>query len=424
MYKLHTSCRACGLGANALPTLKHSTAAGPGSGSAETLQSVFNLGVLPLANDFCGPSDNRAGYAPLNVMLCPRCGLAQLSVVVRPEILYRNYPYVTSNSATMRNHFANLRYDIGDESDGFKNVLEIGSNDGTFMRFLGDHGARCLGIDPAANLCDIANKRGTPTLCGMFAASSEAWVRKELGKVDVVIARHVFAHVDDWRGFVEALESVTTADTLICLEVPYVADQLEGLSFDQIYHEHLSYVSVGSIEALLHGTGLRLHRVIHYRIHGGCILIMLRSRSSKEAPHSSVAHYLSDKKVGAEQWKNFAVQSRNLIKQLSSFVKARAAEGRVVVGYGASAKSAQWLNLCEFTRRDIRFICDNTPQKQYRNCPGSEIPVVDDGALTRELPEYAVCFAWNFFKEILEKEEIFRKKGGKWIVPVPKLEVI
>ncbi len=409
MYKLHTSCRACGLGASSLPTLKHSTAAATGAGSAEALQSVFNLGVLPLANDFAAPGDERAGYAPLNVLLCPRCGLAQLSVVVNPEVLYRNYPYVTSTSGTMVSHFAKLHHDIEDEAPGFKTVLEIGSNEGTLLRFFEDHGARSLGIDPAENLCDLARKQGSQVCSSMFTTSCEGWVKANLGKVDVIIARHVFAHVDNWRGFVSALECVTGPDTLIALEVPYVLDQLLALSFDQVY---------------LQGTGLRLHRIIHYAIHGGCILLMLRPRDWKDTPHASVATYLSDERNGPESWKHFALQSRERIDQLASFIKARAAEGKTVVGYGASAKSAQWLNLCGLTRKEIKFVCDSTAQKQYRNCPGSEIPVVDEGALTRELPDYAVMFCWNFKDDVIAKEKIFHDKGGRWIVPVPKLEVI
>jgi len=424
MYKLHTACRACGTGSAALSTLKVSTAAGGAYDKPASLQPVFDLGVMPLANDFCGTGDECAGYAPLKVMLCPNCGLAQLSVVVNPEVLYRNYPYVTSNSDTMKRHFADLRYDIGEEGGDFKTLLEIGSNDGTLMLFFQEHGAKCMGIDPAFNLTQIANKRGAMSLPAPFSVHCEQWVIANLDRPHVILARHVFAHVDNWKEFVEGLEAVCSNNTLVCLEVPYVMDQLSSVSWDQVYHEHLSYVSVRAVEALLKGTMLRLHKVMHYDIHGGCILLMLRHRNSGHEPDPSVQNFISSENAVAEKWKAFGIEARSRIDQLASFIHARAGEGKVIVGYGASAKSTQWLNACRFNRSHIRFVCDNTVQKWYKTCPGTDIPVVDDGALTRQLPDYAVCFAWNFAKEIMEKEKIFRAKGGKWVIPVPQIEIL
>lgn len=424
MYKLHTTCRACGTGNPVLKTLKQSTAAGTVYDLAASLVPVFDLGPMPLANDFCGPDDERAGYAPLKVMLCPNCGLAQLSVVVSPQVLYRNYPYVTSNSATMRKHFADIRYDIGEEAGDFKGVLEIGSNDGTLMLFLQEHGAKCIGIDPATNLTEIANKRGAYSLGTMFDAYSADLIVTTHGKPDVIIGRHVFAHVDNWKSFVRCLELVSAAHTLICLEVPYVIDQLDSVSWDQVYHEHLSYVSVRAVDSLLHGTALRLHKVKHYGIHGGSIMLMLRHRESEEPVNESVAKFIEQENASADRWAAFSIEARRRIDQLASFIRARATEGKMVVGYGASAKSTQWLNACKLHKSEVRFVCDNTPQKQYKTCPGSEIPVADEGALTRELPDYAVCFAWNFAEEIIAKEKIFHDKGGKWVIPVPQIKVL
>lgn len=412
------------MGAAPSPTLKQSTAAGAVYDKAGGLLPAFDLGISPLANDFCESAQERAGYAPLKVMLCPNCGLAQLSVVVNPEVLYHNYPYITSTSATMRSHFENLRYDIAEEAGDFKTLLEIGSNDGTLMRFFQEHGAKCLGIDPAENLVSIANKNGAPSCATLFSSNCDQWVLNNIGKPDVILARHVFAHIDDWKEFVVGLEAVSGQDTLICLEVPYVCDQLDSVSWDQIYHEHLSYVSVWAVDALLKGSSLRLHKVVHYDIHGGCILMMLRHRLSDKPTDPVMVHYLRSENCGSERWKAFGIEARKQTDQLCSFVRARVAEGKTVVGYGASAKSTQWLNACHFTKKDVRFVCDNTPQKLYKVCPGSDIPVVDEGALTRELPDYAICFAWNFAKEIIEKEKIFRERRGKWLIPVPNVQVL
>jgi hypothetical protein len=424
MYKLHTGCRACGYATPESATLKESLSGMAAYGQTERLVSVCDLGVMPLANDFCRPEDERSGYAPLKVMLCPNCHLAQLSVVVSPSVLYSSYAYVTSPSATMKNHFAALLYDLRDEQGKISTLLEIASNDGALMGFFRENEIKCVGIDPAKNLCKLARDRGFQVLDEEFQPSHHKWVHHTIGVPDVILARHVFAHIDNWRQFVDSLESVSGRDTLIAIEVPYLDDQMESLSFDQIYHEHLSYVSVGAVNALLKPTGLRLHKIVHYGIHGGSILIMLRKKDNPKAADPSVANFIKNEKVGPERWKKFDTNCQSLVRQLRAYVESLADQGKSVVGYGASAKSCQWLNACGFTNKQVRFIADGTLQKMYRNAPGSEIPVLDEGALTRELPDYAICFAWNFFKEIFEKEKIFRSKGGKWIVPLPKFEVI
>jgi methylation protein EvaC len=151
---------------------------------------------------------------------------------------------------------------------------------------------------------------------------------------------------------------------------------------------------------------------------------MLRHGLSDKPTHPSVQNYVECEQCGADRWKAFGIEAQKQTEQLCSFVRARVKEGKTVVGYGASAKSTQWLNACHFTKKDVRFVCDNTPQKLYKVCPGSDIPVVDEGALTRELPEYAILFSWNYLDEIIGKEKIFRERGGKWIVPVPNVQVL
>ena len=207
MYRVHNHCRACGYGKAGAPGIK---AAEP-----EQLQEAFDLGVQPLANDFCDSTMEHAGYAPLKVLYCPRCSLGQLSVVVRPDILYTNYRYLTSGSDMMQAHFERLIQDIGEESN-LRTVLEIGSNDGRFLISLRRAGFKARGVDPAANLARIANLAGLDTACAFFTAESA----QHLGTADIVIARHVFAHVDDWQDFIKALETVSHPMTLVCIETP------------------------------------------------------------------------------------------------------------------------------------------------------------------------------------------------------------
>ena len=409
MYTPHTHCRGCGYGRSGAQGIK--------SSPSDKLIPVLDLGIQPLANDFCKLEEEHAGCVPLKVLLCPKCFLGQLSAVVRPDILYRNYSYVTSPAEMMERHFEQLVKDIKSETDG-KSVLEIGSNDGKLLAMMQNNGFSTMGVDPAENLASAARGRGIPVTVGFFNSD----LARSLPQSDIVIARHVFCHVDDWKDFIKGIEEISFSSSLICIETPYVGDMLKNCEFDTVYHEHLSYLSIRSIQALLHDSTLQLHRIIRYPIHGGAVMLMLRSKESGIETHHSVADFKENTTL--EDWKEFAVEARSQIDRLRATVQSLVTQGKRVCGLGASAKSTVWVNACGFTRKDISFISDNTPQKQWKFSPGSDIPITDEGAILRELPDYVVMWAWNYRIELLEKFALARSKGVKFIIPVPKIEII
>lgn len=404
MFTPHTICRACG---------------------SDVLVPVFSLGVQPLSNDFCKPGQTRRGHAPLAVLYCERCTLAQLSVVVDPKVLYANYIYQTSDSATMREHFAALLHDLISEQPAGP-VVEIGSNNGALLEYLADAGfANTVGIEPAENLVTQSTARGVLTIKDFLNVESAQAAKDACGKVSFVLARHCFAHADNWKEFIEAIEVLADKDTLIAIEIPYLLDQITAVSFDQCYAEHLSYVTIKAMDALLTPSSLALHRVIKYPIHGGSILIMLRKSNSGRIADPSVAAFLAQEDITADTWREFAAEAHSQIHKLQLLVRGLRAEGKTVCGYGASAKSTVWLNACGFTKRDIQFVTDTTLGKQGCVCPGTDIPVVPPSALLEKMPDYAIVFAWNFFyPEIYEKERLYREKGGKFILPVPSIKII
>lgn len=409
MYKPHTYCRACGYAKTGAQGIK--------SIQTEKLIEAFDLGVQPLANDFCKEGEPRAGYAPLKVMYCPRCSLAQLSVVVDPSILYRHYCYVTSPSNMMQDHFLKIIGDIRDETDCTK-VLEIGSNDGRLLSLMQSQGFDVTGVDPAENLVSIAQGQGVNTVLGLF---SEYLAKDILGQYDIVIARHVFCHVDDWQDFVKGLEVVSHKDTLICIEVPYARDTLDKGEFDQIYHEHLSFMSLRAMQSLLEPTKLFIHKVDHYSIHGGALMIMIRHKDFTGDRRGNV---LVTDSIPATEWIDLSRKSRDQINRLKGTVGDLVDSGKRVAGLGASAKSTVWISACGFSRKQISFIADSTPQKQYTFSPGTDIPVVDEGAILRELPDYMIVFCWNYLSEVIDKNKLYLEKGGKFIVPVPSIQII
>lgn len=394
MYKLHSTCRACG---------------------AKSLLPVIDFGFQPLANDFQAAADARAGAAPLKVLYCPACTLAQLSVVVDPAVLYSNYPYVTSPSQTMLDHFASLLRDLEEERGGtLGKVLEIGSNDGALLKFLESNAESVTGVDPAANLVELAEAKGIQThrtnWCSAVADLLDC-------TYDTIIARHVFAHCDDWWDFIKALHLVSHANTVVAIEVPYAGDLLDKNQFDTIYHEHLSYVNLRAVNSLLLETPFYLAKVIRYPIHGGAMLLILRWRTAGAVPVPSDS-------IDSERWRNLNGRAREMMQSLRSMVKVLGgSKSYRVCGYGASAKSTIWLNGCGFTHQDLAFVHDVTPQKQGKLCPGTDIPIIGDRA-SLETCTHAVLFAWNFAAEIIAKEEPLRRQGLKFIVPVPELKII
>lgn len=402
MYHYRETCRACG---------------------SKELIPVLNLGIQPLANEFVLKSEPHSGHAPLEVLFCPRCTLGQLSVVVDPQILYSNYRYVTSQSDTMKKHFELLAADISSEQTG--SLVEIGSNDGVFGLYMYSKGfGPVCGIDPAKNLSDIALTRGFNTINRQFDSVAASIALDYVSKVDVVVARHVFAHIDDWRGFIGALDVLSNKNTLVCIEVPSAQDTLDRGEFDTIYHEHLSYVTVRSIVELLSDTNWHIHRVSHYEIHGGAMLLMLRRNDCESTADKSVSSYDIGENVTEERWRKLSDYSEVNREKLVNMVNYLSDSGKIVCGYGASAKSTVWINACHFNESQIHFITDTTPQKIGKFSPGTKIPIVDQSCLETLKPDYAVLFAWNFRDEVLLKNKSFIENGGSFIIPVPEMEVV
>lgn len=416
MFKYHTYCRACGFAKDTRAIGIKSTPL------TDKLVKVLSLGVQPLANSFRDETEEQDGFAPLEVLLCPKCYLAQLSVVVDPAVMYSHYSYFTSHSKMMLDHFEAIRNDIVSQTSLRSSVLEIGSNDGTFLGFLKNNPfEQVLGCDPAENLAKIANANGIPTFCGMF---SEKDCDCQLKK-DVVIARHVFCHVDDWHDMVRGLERVTHKESLVCIEVPYYKDMISKHSFDQVYHEHLSYLSISSVRALLKDSAFHIHKVVHYPIHGGAIMLYIRRNESEVVADPEVFNWIDNEKNALDDWRGLATYKNKLVADLRATVNNLNEQGKRVVGYGASAKSTVWVNACGFTRKDIKWICDSTTSKLFKMSPGTDIPIVSEGSMVVDFPTHAICFAWNFFSpDIYEKEKIFRSDGGLWIVPVPEVRIV
>ena len=411
MIQERTHCRTCG---------------------SKNLKLILDLGKTALVNDFLKPEDV-AGYKislPLRVVLCPDCSLVQLADTVDPKILYSHYAYVTSTSKTMDTHLNKMMTHLLSTArlGAGSKVLEIASNTGVFLKKFKEQGCEVLGVEPAENIADVALATAIPTRKEFFNHATAKKLRGEWGTADLILGRHVFAHIDDLRDLVAGLEAISHSETLIAFEVPYVVDFFEHTEYDTIYHEHLSYISVASVQALVKDSAFMLSRVDHYPIHGGSILFHLRHRASKVPPHASVAQALEKEKqmklADPETWKAFAQRVAHIRTELPALLRKLKAEGKRIIGYGASAKGNTLLNTCGITTKELDYIIDNTPFKQNKIAPGSWIPVASPERLLADQPDYALLLAWNFAPEIIKRESEFQKRGGRFIVPIPEPKII
>lgn len=379
------------------------------------LVEAFNFGkTMPLANDWRKTGEGRQGFVPVRVLFCRRCTLAQLGETVDPAVLYSNYLYVTSKSETMTRHFDRLTKDITSEN-GAGSLLEVGANDGRFLNYAASRNFKpCDGIDPAANLNGLIELGKNVTLhTGFFGAPDMPSLNTSY---DTIVARHCFCH-QEWKPFLSACVRYSHQNTLVCIEVPYAPDMLERVEWDSIYSEHTSYLTLRAVAAALKDFPFHIHGVLRYGVHGGCVLIMLRHNDSNAIPHLSADEMLAEEHVTEQSWRDFELAAYGKIKKLKELVGELRDKGKIVSVFGASAKSSVMINACGFTRKEISFVTDNSPLKPGRLVPGTDIPVIEEGQMLSEHPDLALCGAWQYRNEILQKTEKWRSRGGRFIFP-------
>jgi SAM-dependent methyltransferase len=395
-------------------------------------QEVVSFGPVPLADSFLEPADaydDEPRY-PLGVNSCRSCRLMSLTHVVDPEVLYRTYPYTTSDSETIKKHMGYVvevcleRFDIPEGSF----VLEIGSNTGSQLKAFQNAGMRTLGVDPARNIAVVANQRGIETLPDFFGVDTAASVKNRYGTPRLILGRHVFAHIDDVASVAIGVRQLLGPDSVFAIEVPYAVDMLERNEFDTIYHEHLSYFGVGTLATLFERHGLRVLDVERLAVHGGSILVFVGLDNGVWPPSPVVEELMSlEKRVGLHEdatYEQFAGDVERVKGELTALVRALRTEGKRIAGYGAPAKGNTLLNVCGLTADDIEFCCDTTEFKQGLVLPGTHIPVRSpEYAKTQDI-DYYLLLAWNYGEEILSKESAFLAEGGRFIMPNPRPSIV
>jgi C-methyltransferase len=393
---------------------------------------VISFGATPLANGFLDPApyyEDEPTYQA-DVIVCRRCWLMSLRQVMDPEVLFGHYVYVSSGSDQMNQHMRRVA-DWCAQKAGLAPgdlVVEMGSNIGTQLALFKEHGMRVVGVDPARNLAQVANDNGIETLAEFFGPEVSGQIARGQGEAKVVLGRQCFAHIDDIHNILKGVDAVLAPDGSLVIEVPYLLDLLNQNQFDTIYHEHLSYFSLGTLSTLMESHGLRVVDVERPHVHGGSIMIFAARTTSSRQPAPAVAALrdLEEKHGLATErpYRQFAERTRQVIQAVGDLVRDLAGAGQRIAAYGAPSKGSALLLACELSSKEIEFCIDTTPLKHGKVLPGSHIPVWSPEQALRTPPDYYLLLAWNYAEEIIRKERPFLEGGGRFIVPIPEPRIV
>lgn len=396
------------------------------------LMRVLSLASTPPANAFVPESalDRPQDRFPLDVYFCRACGHVQLLDVVDPRVLFEHYVYVSGTSPVFVRHFEEYASAVlarfKPTTDGL--VVDIGSNDGILLRFFQKAGLRVLGIDPARNIAEDATRAGIETWADFFSPPLAQRIGAERGPAAIVTANNVFAHSDDLRGIAEGVRDLLAPAGVFVFEVSYLADVIEKTLFDTVYHEHLAYHSVKPLVSFFARLGLELFAAERVVSHGGSLRGFVQKAGGPWQADGSVAALVAaEERSGLDRQETivaFADSIERIKRELTSTLGRLKDEGKRIAGYGAPAKATTLMYHFGLGVDVIDFIVDDSPLKQGLYSPGLHVPVVGPAAIDEKRPDYLLILAWNFAKPIMNKLSNFRASGGRFIVPLPKVEVI
>jgi methylation protein EvaC len=394
-----------------------------------SLHEFADFGRQPLSDAFRLPSEqSEEFFFRLAVGICAECGLVQLVEEVPRELMFHEgYPYYSSGSALMRAHFANTarQFLAVTDEDGF--IVELGCNDGAMLHVVAAAGRRHLGIEPSGAVAAVAAQRGVRVCGDFFDAEVAARIRAADGAADVVFAANTLCHIPYVDSVLSGVSALLAPEGRFVFEDPYFADVLAQGSFDQIYDEHFYFFTARSVAALAARHDLQLVDVERLAVHGGEVRYTLMRRGARD-PSPAVASLLAEESAARITDERTLAEFRAGVERtrvdLTALLDGLRADGRVVVGYGATAKSATVTNFCGIGPELVSYVCDTTPAKQGRVTPGVHIPVRSHEAFSAPYPDYALLFAWNHAAEIMAKELEFVRSGGRWITYVPQVAVM
>jgi SAM-dependent methyltransferase len=385
------------------------------------VRPFFDLGSLPLAGGFLrGPEEiaHEQPY-PLLISVCDNCGLVQIVDPVDPSVLFSDYAFATGTVPGLVRHFDAYAEWIK-RRFAPTTAIEFGANDGTLVAALEQRGIKTLGVDVAPNITAMAREQGRRVITGRFAPDLLDELRETVSAADLVTGSNVFAHNADPRAILEAADGILAPDGVLCLEVMYAGDLHEQLQWDTLYHEHLTFYSLNTLDRLLRRFGFETIDAERIPMHGGS-LRLAAARQGRRQPSDRLAELAAweDERAlnNSATWDAFSVDCRRRIMAFGDTVR-RLSEGASIWAYGAAGKATMWLNACEMTY--IEAVVDASPLRAGRLMPGTHTPIVLPARFKTAHPDYVFASAWNYLDAIRQNEPQYT---GYWIVPLPEMRV-
>lgn len=394
---------------------------------------VVDLGLSPLSNAYVQPGQvhRPEAFYPLQVFVCEECFLVQLESFESPEEIFSDYAYFSSYSNSWLQHAADYcamairRFGLGADS----HVIEIASNDGYLLKNFIAAGIPVLGIEPAANVAEVALAAGIPSLMRFFGMELARELASAGRQADLLVGNNVLAHVPNLNDFVAGLRLALKPDGVITIEFPHLQHLMEERQFDTIYHEHFSYFSFTTVERIFAHHGLTIFDVEELPTHGGSLRIFARHAASAAHPFTPRVDALRarEQRLGftsLDRYRGFTAEVERIKEDVLLFLSHARCAGKTVVGYGAPAKGNTLLNYCGITTEHITYTVDRNPHKQGLLLPGTRIPIYHPDKLRETRPDYVLILPWNLRDEIMRSEAYILEWGGQFVVPIPTLEVL
>lgn len=391
-----------------------------------------SLGVSPLSNSYLNKEDlqKKEEFYPLTVYVCDKCFLVQLKEFEKPQKIFSEYAYFSSYSDTWLKHSQEYTRMVIDRFHLNQNslVVELASNDGYLLQYFMERDIPVLGIEPAKNVAQVAKQKGIPTEIKFFGTHLAKELLKQGKSADLMVGNNVLAHVPDLNDFVAGLKILLKPDGVITMEFPHLMQLIDNIQFDTIYHEHFSYFSFLTVQKVFYHHGLEIFDVEEIGTHGGSLRIYGRHQENKKREITERVRCLQarEQKAGYQDIK-FYLPFQEKVKSvkwniLSLLIRIKKA-GKSIVGYGAPAKGNTLLNYCGIRTDFIDYAVDKNPYKQGRFLPGTHIPIEAPEKIRATKPDYVFILPWNIKEEIMEQADFIREWGGKFIIPLPNIEV-
>jgi len=395
--------------------------------------TFVDLGMSPLcqAHITAEQLDHMEPFYPLHAYLCERCFLVQLEEVVDRGAIFSEYAYFSSYTDSWVEHarkYCELmceRFGIGRHS----RVVEIASNDGYLLQHFVAKGVPVLGVEPAANVAEVAIRNGIPSVVKFFGRQTARELAAEFGRPDLLVGNNVLAHVPDLNDFVAGIKLLLAEKGVLTMEFPHLLELIEHNQFDTIYHEHYSYFSFTTATEVFRHHGLTLFDVERLPTHGGSLRIYGRHTADASESVSARARDLLALEVRSglgklATYEAFAEQARETKRALLEFLIAAKRAGKRIVGYGAPGKGNTLLNYCGIGTDFIDFTVDRNPYKQGKYTPGTHIPILHPDELIKAHPDYVLILPWNLKDEILATVGRTPGLNARFVVPIPRVEIV